>query len=293
MKKWFPKNLDRVTLLLILLTLVLLANLVYAQYGMQSMRKEVAKKEETFNKSVNLLDQRIKDLAQIFQDTLTSEQKKNKDLEEELENITDSIGVLERVSVTDRDLLKKYSKTYFLNENYVPLSLTPIAEKYRSSKATNFQILSDVWPHLRDLFQDAEEEGLHLQALSAYRSFATQTALKSAYVATYGAGTANSFSADQGYSEHQLGTTLDFTTTPTAGALEGFDKTPEYAWLLANAYKYGFVLSYPAGNEYYKFEPWHWRYVGLELAEKVHDEGVNFYDLDQRVIDTYLSKIFD
>ena len=49
-------------------------------------------------------------------------------------------------------------------------------------------------------------------------------------------------------------------------------------------YKYGFAISYPAGNAYYKFEPWHWRYVGVELAAKLHNEAKNFYDLDQRDI---------
>jgi D-alanyl-D-alanine carboxypeptidase len=87
--------------------------------------------------------------------------------------------------------------------------------------------------------------------------------LKSQYRVTYGAGTANSFSADQGYSEHQLGTTVDFTTPKVGGTLTGFDKTDSYKWLQNNAYKYGFILSYPSSNGYYIFEPWHWRFVGL------------------------------
>ena len=110
---------------------------------------------------------------------------------------------------------------------------------------------------------------------------------------TYGAGTANSFSADQGYSEHQLGTTVDFTN-PTIGAmLTSFEKSMGYAWLQKNAYLYGFSLSYPKGNTHFVFEPWHWRYVGVELAKKLHDEGKTLYDLDQRDIDTYLIKFFD
>jgi D-alanyl-D-alanine carboxypeptidase len=110
---------------------------------------------------------------------------------------------------------------------------------------------------------------------------------------TFGSGTANSFSADQGYSEHQLGTAVDFTTPAIGAVLTGFDKTASYQWLQANAYKYGFVLSYPKGNGYFVFEPWHWRYVGVELATFLHDQGKNFYDLDQRTIDSYLIKFFD
>jgi D-alanyl-D-alanine carboxypeptidase len=108
----------------------------------------------------------------------------------------------------------------------------------------------------------------------------------------YGSG-ANAFSADQGYSEHQLGTAADVTTNTLAGGLDGFDATPAYKWLTANAYKYGFILSYPQGNGYYEYEPWHWRFVGKKLARYLHTTNERFYDLDQRTIDSYLINIFD
>ena len=110
---------------------------------------------------------------------------------------------------------------------------------------------------------------------------------------TYGAGTANSFSADQGYSEHQLGTALDLITTGTGGQLEGFDNTGAYQWLQNNAYRYGFVLSYPKDNPFYVFEPWHWRFVGVKLATNLHFAHQNFYDWDQRTINTYLVNFLD
>jgi LAS superfamily LD-carboxypeptidase LdcB len=291
-KHFLPKHFNWTIVLAILLGVGLLGNVWYTDYRYDGVAENIQKENQTLNKGIVTLDGKIRDLAMLFEGTLSAEQKNNSDLREELEDITDAMDILERVSTTDRDLLRKYSKVYFLNENYVPLSLKTIAAKYRSSGATNIQILADVWPRLEDMFEDAEDDGLKLLALSAYRSYATQTALKSAYTVTYGSG-ANTFSADQGYSEHQLGTTVDFTTGNTGGALNGFDKTPEYAWLLENAYKYGFILSYPAGNAYYKFEPWHWRYVGRDLAEKLHDENMNFYDMDQRVIDSFLTKIFD
>ncbi|MEK7495870.1 MAG: D-alanyl-D-alanine carboxypeptidase family protein, partial [Patescibacteria group bacterium] len=73
-------------------------------------------------------------------------------------------------------------------------------------------------------------------------------------------------------------------------------KTPLQAarlWLTENAYKYGFILSYPKQNTYYRFEPWHWRFVGVALATKLHDGNKYFYDLSQREIDQYLVSIFD
>jgi LAS superfamily LD-carboxypeptidase LdcB len=297
MKKWIDKNfggkIDWTILATILLGLGFFGAFFYTNYRYLSISKEIEDKNTTTAETLAALDVKIKDLGDILERTLTSEQKKNRSLRNDLEDITHNVANLERISTTDRDLLKKYSKTYFLNENYTPLDLDSISDEFRSPSASNYKILSDVAPNLEDLFMAAQEDGLHLLAQSAYRSFGTQSALKASYVITYGAGTANSFSADQGYSEHQLGTALDFTTESLSGGLEGFDKTPEYTWLLANAYKYGFIISYPASNAYYKFEPWHWRFVGKDLAEKLHDEHLNFYDLDQRVIDTYLSKIFN
>jgi LAS superfamily LD-carboxypeptidase LdcB len=140
----------------------------------------------------------------------------------------------------------------------------------------------------------ASSSGVQIYVFSAYRSFAEQKALKGIYTMEYGAGTANSFSADQGYSEHQLGTAVDLITPGQGGQLEDtFDQTKAYQWLVANAYKYGFELSYPKSNDYYVYEPWHWRYVGVKLATYLHDNHLNFYDVDQRTIDTYLINIWD
>lgn len=77
---------------------------------------------------------------------------------------------------------------------------------------------------MEDLLEDAKDDDAELYVKSAYRSFEEQSALKSAYSVTYGAGMANQFSADQGYSEHQLGTTVDFITKGLGGKLEGFEK---------------------------------------------------------------------
>ncbi|MEK7606091.1 MAG: M15 family metallopeptidase [Patescibacteria group bacterium] len=226
-------------------------------------------------------------------EALYSEQKKNEDLEDQIDDIADTVGMLEKLSKTDPELLQKYSKVYFLNEHYSPPSFKEIEKQYRYPEVEAENIHSKVWPFLEDLMEEADNDNVDLRIISAFRSFGEQTTLKSSYSVVYGAGTANQFSADQGYSEHQLGTTVDFSTVATNGALDGFNVTPAYTWLLANAYKYGFVLSYPENNTYYQFEPWHWRFVGLDLAKDLHREKEYFYDMDQRDIDTYLVSIFD
>ena len=224
---------------------------------------------------------------------LKTEQEKTGSTLEQIGQISNTVGVLSKLSKTDPELLKKYSKAYFLNEHYVPLSLATIDSQYLSNPKATLQIHASVWPYLQRLLVAGQTNGMHMQILSAYRSFGTQAVLKSAYRITYGAGTANAFSAEQGYSEHQLGTTIDFTTPAIGSALTGFDKTSEYQWLLDNAYQYGFVISYPKENTFYTFEPWHWRFVGVALATRLHQSNQYFYAMDQREIDNYLANIFD
>ena len=210
----------------------------------------------------------------------------------QIQSLGSTVGTLEKLAATDKELLKKYSKVYFLNENYIPPALSDIEEKYIYKGSTNFEVHVKVWPYLRNLLEEAEKGDLELSVASAYRSYSEQASLKSGYKVIYGSG-ANQFSADQGYSEHQLGTTVDFTTAKVGGEFSKFDKEPSFKWLQDNAYRYGFVLSYPPGNTYYKYEPWHWRFVGVSLATRLHDDGKYFYDLDQREIDKYLIKLFD
>lgn len=207
-------------------------------------------------------------------------------------DLSGSVNTLEKLSETDPELLAKYSKVYFLSEHYTPPTLAAIDPFYLYYENRPESVHESIWPHLKNLLAEAHANKVLLYVLSGYRSFDEQASLKAAYTVQYGEG-ANAFSADQGYSEHQLGTSVDFITTGLGGQLEGFEHTGSYAWLLHNAWRYGFVLSYPQNNGYYIFEPWHWRFVGVELATQLKVTGKNFYDLDQREIDTYLVNIFD
>ena len=223
---------------------------------------------------------------------LTEEKERNNGLEAQVNHISGTVGKLSKLSKIDPELLIKYSRVYFLNENYMPEKLTEINSEFRIKSDEPEFIHAKVAPYLNDLLQDAKDDGIDLLILSGFRSFDEQMSLKNAYTTNYGFG-ANAFSADQGYSEHQLGTTIDFTTAELSGSLVGFDQTEAYIWLQQNAHKYGFIISYPKENAYYTFEPWHWRFVGKDLADDLHDDGKYFYSLDQRKIDTYLIKLFD
>ena len=153
-------------------------------------------------------------------------------------------------------------------------------------------IHSDVLPFLEDLLEEAKKDGIDIRVLSGYRSFTEQETLKNTYSIQYGTG-ANQFSADQGYSEHQLGTTVDFTTATIGQNTALFKGSDAHNWLMENASKYGFIMSYPENNEYYVYEPWHWRFVGKDLARDLKKDNKKFYDLEQREIDGYIAELFD
>lgn len=228
-----------------------------------------------------------------LEDDYRREKNRNEEFEDQIKEITGTVEDLDKLSKTDKELLQKYSKVYFLNEHYVPESLASIEKNWLYNESLDKKVHTKMKPFLEDMLQDALDDGVEIWVVSAYRSFYEQQQVKGSYTITYGSG-ANAFSADQGYSEHQLGTTLDFTTSGMGGGLyASFENTPAFQWLEKNAHKYGFTLSYPKNNVYYEYEPWHWRFVGEDLAEDLHDEEAHFYDWDQRKIDTYLIKIFD
>ncbi len=223
---------------------------------------------------------------------LATEETKNEAFERQINKISGTVGRLDKLSKTDEELLQKYSKVYFLSEHFTPSRLKAIDADYLATGRKEQYFHAEALSFLEDLLKDAKDDGINLTVVSAYRSFETQAELKGAYVQSYGSG-ANTFSADQGYSEHQLGTAIDFSTTALGGGLGGFGTTEAFKWLQDNAHKYGFILSYPEGNNYYVYEPWHWRFVGEDLASDLKRDDASFYDWDQRKIDEYLIKIFD
>jgi len=282
--------------------LVVIAGIGYGSYfayatyeTLIKTEAELALKTQTSQEALNALQKSLDDITlenENIKSFLTEEQKKNIALEKLKKRNEKKIDTLEKLTTIDPELLKKYSKVFFLSENYNPPQVEDIEEEYKITPEKELQILEDVEPFLHNLLEDANDDGVNLRVISAYRSFDAQMKLKSNYTVTYGSG-ANQFSADQGYSEHQLGTTVDFGTPEVPGAYMSFEQTTAFTWLQKNAHNYGFILSYPKGNAYYQYEPWHWRFVGEDLAGDLYDDDKTFYELDQREIDEYLIKIFD
>jgi LAS superfamily LD-carboxypeptidase LdcB len=287
------KNIFTKTHLLVAGALILtLGAIGFAEYKYVSLKNKNADLELNLENAQKELNQ-IKDENAGLSTSLSSEKDRNDTFQKQIGEISSTVGVLEKIKATDKELLQKYSKVYFLNENYIPSKLTKIDTKYLFNKTKDTYIHERVWPHLQDLLEAGARADINIKIISGYRSFTDQTSLKSTYKTLYGSG-ANAFSADQGYSEHQLGTTVDLDRESTTGTLlTSFGTTKTFEWLKANAYKYGFVLSYPKENKFYQYEPWHWRFVGIELAKSLHDDGKYFYEIDQREIDKYLANFFD
>jgi zinc D-Ala-D-Ala carboxypeptidase len=243
----------------------------------------------SFKDTIFVLEEKIKEKEEQVEEA----EGELEEAQDELRQLGRDVKIITKIIGTDEQLLQKYSKVYFLNEHYTPKKLSYISDIYLSNKDKALQIHSDIKDYLEEMIDDANDDGVSLKVLSAYRSFNEQTSIKSNYKVVYGSG-ANAFSADQGYSEHQLGTTVDLTSQSMGSTLGiSFDTTPEFKWLTKNAYKYGFVMSYPKNNSYYQYEPWHWRFVGKDLAKDLHDDGKYFYDLDQREIYQYLGSFFE
>lgn len=267
-----------------------------------ALEEELTKIKQEFATQSQILLENIDSVKQILAATQSDRNNLEQDLRQERELVdgmeaqvqfmASTVGTLKKLTDTDKELLKKYSRVYFLNENYAPKNLLPIAPQYMYEMEKEQSLSGETLPFLQKMLDDTSNQNIDLKIISAYRSFGIQSTLKSAYTFTYGSG-ANKFSADQGYSEHQLGTTIDFTTAKLGINFTAFENTDGYAWLVQNAYKYGFVLSYPKNNGYYIFEPWHWRFVGKGLALKLHSENKNFYDITQREIDEFLVTLFD
>ena len=167
-----------------------------------------------------------------------------------------------------------------VGEDYVPPDLVPVSEAGISGPGFIRQVAID---DLAALAAAAAEAGTPIAVNSPYRSYQEQVASFNGWVAVDGYDDAVTYSARPGHSEHQLGLTIDFMTKGGGSALQGdWATTPAGGWMAQNAWKYGWVMSYPRGEggalfsdaTCFHYEPWHYRYLGREVAAQVHDSGL-------------------
>jgi zinc D-Ala-D-Ala carboxypeptidase len=137
-----------------------------------------------------------------------------------------------------------------------------------------------IQPDLEMMIKDSIEEDLNLVMNSGFRSFELQSFYFNNYIRNYGEAEARKFSAEPGHSEHQTGLSFDLSYENRNCYLEVcFGKTPAGIWLANNSYKYGFILRYPEGKEGitgYQYEPWHFRFVGKEIAKEIFEKKITY-----------------
>ncbi|SHK24409.1 LD-carboxypeptidase LdcB, LAS superfamily [Anaerobranca californiensis DSM 14826] len=183
---------------------------------------------------------------------------------------------IQYLAVDPDNILTLVTKNVSLG-NYRPSDLVELPKYLLSRPQWRYYLRKEAAYYLEKMWEDAKEQGITLYVASAFRDYETQKQIYNNHVLKYGEEMANRVSAKPGTSEHQLGTTVDFVDRPEGTLSQSFANTPAGKWLMENAYKYGFVLSYPEGKESitgYIFEPWHYRYIGVDKAKAWKESGL-------------------
>ncbi|MBK0418405.1 M15 family metallopeptidase [Leucobacter sp. CSA1] len=129
---------------------------------------------------------------------------------------------------------------------------------------------------LETMYAEAAAAGYPFVITSAYRSYDMQVGLFDSYVARDGVAAAETYSARAGHSEHQTGLAADLDDGSGCAFMSCFGETPTGVWLAENAHRFGFILRYHQGAEPvvgYMYEPWHFRYVGVDVATDMMNRG--------------------
>lgn len=165
------------------------------------------------------------------------------------------------------------NKYYYLDNNYTPKNLVNVSSKHGTGK-----LKKEVYEAFKLMYNDAAKDNLYLYISSPYRSYNRQNVLYNTYVKKDGKSKADTYSARPGYSEHQTGLAFDLGTAENHDINE-FVESKEFKWMKNNAHKYGFILRYPYGKKYitgYIYEPWHYRYVGIDAATYIYNNNITF-----------------
>lgn len=179
---------------------------------------------------------------------------------EDMEKTDTSLGVL--MLVNKHNTLGRYEP-----ENLEALAAYGSWGSMESEARAAFATLVDA----------AAQDGRYIWGVSPYRSYDRQSGIYYGYVARSSRARADTYSARPGSSEHQTGLAVDVAVRGRSYGT--FGGTKEFEWMAEHAHEYGFILRYGEGMEYitgYIYEPWHYRYVGVDAATYIHDHDLTF-----------------
>ena len=179
------------------------------------------------------------------------------------------------IPVTEPSVLNVICNKYYqLSSNFTPENLVNVTNGYFVNDGKEYKLSQNALDAFIKMSDEAKKEALTIKIISAYRTYAYQERLYNKYKANNGQAAADRFSARPGHSEHETGLAIDINDVS-----QSFENTREFVWLQDHAHQYGFILRYPEGKESttgYMYEPWHYRYLGVELATKVYESGLTY-----------------
>ena len=168
------------------------------------------------------------------------------------------------------------NKNYKLDKAYVPEDLENISLEFACKDK---KLRHDAKLAFEKMAKDAKKEGNNIIAVSAFRNYEYQEKLYNNYTKKYGKYYSALASAKAGHSEHQTGLSVDVADISLD--YDNFENTKEFKWMINNSYKYGFILRYPKASFHitgFKYEPWHYRYVGENVAKFIYEKGITLED---------------
>ena len=171
------------------------------------------------------------------------------------------------------------NKNIKLNSDYIPTDLELISTNYACE---NKYLRKEAKEAFEKLSKDAKNLGFNIIAVSTFRSYDYQEKLYNNYVKTKGLYYADMASARAGHSEHQTGLAVDVSDSTLD--YDNFEDTKEFTWIKDNAHKYGFILRYPKAKfdiTGYKYEPWHYRYVGVDIATYIYENDITLEEYEK------------
>lgn len=177
-------------------------------------------------------------------------------------------------------LVNKYN---YLEKTYIPNNLEILDEQYANK---NMKLSHPAKVAFEELSKNAKKENLNIIAMSTYRSYTYQNTLYNNYVIKDGKTLADTYSARPGHSEHQTALAIDVYNKSLS--YTEFEQTKEFIWIKENAHKYGFILRYPKGKEHitgYQYEPWHYRYIGIDEATYIYNHNITFEEYYAKFIE--------
>jgi zinc D-Ala-D-Ala carboxypeptidase len=177
-------------------------------------------------------------------------------------------------------------RTHSLSPDYVPKDLVALQDYGVPTLGSDvLRLRRAAAENLGHLVEGAAAAGEELVVASAYRSYEEQQLSHERLISIFGED-ADGMSAAPGHSQHQLGTAIDFTNAAAGYQVwKPFAQTSAYGWLEHHAWEYGFVLAYPKGKEEqtgYQWEPWHYRYVGVDDAKRLQEKDLSLQDFLER-----------